>query len=221
VKSSRPTSFIQHRGALSDGITADRSVTIPDFSRRPTGSGHLVIPNARQMESPLVMTSNVPAAIHGVDHVCVRVDDFERAIAWYGGKLGFTVEERWKVEQFPGVEIAFLRDQSGSHLVIIGGGEGSRYPVGPNFMEKLALRGCQHICFSSGDVDSTMADLASRGIPAAPSAMDHPEGPGTRNALVQDLEGNLIEFVGPVNSPIGMWRQSFIRQNMRSMTLRR
>jgi catechol 2,3-dioxygenase-like lactoylglutathione lyase family enzyme len=150
-----------------------------------------------------VTTNKAPAAMRRIDHVCVRVDDFERAIVWYGEKLGFSVEKRWELEQLPGVEIAYLRDQSGSHLEIIGGGEGRRHPVGQNFMEQFALRGWQHICFSSDDVDSTMADLASRGVPAVLPAMDYPDGPGARAALVHDLEGNLIEFMGPMNSPIG------------------
>jgi catechol 2,3-dioxygenase-like lactoylglutathione lyase family enzyme len=29
----------------------------------------------------------------------MRVDDFERAIAWYAGKLGFSVEKREEIEQ--------------------------------------------------------------------------------------------------------------------------
>jgi glyoxylase I family protein len=150
-----------------------------------------------------VTLSRVPGAIRGIDHVCVRVDDIERAIAWYGEKLGFSVEKRLKVEQLPGVEIAHLRDQSDSHLEIIGGGEGRRYRAGQNFVEQLALRGWNHICFSTDDVDAIMARLASRGVPAVLPAMDYPEGPG-RAACVQDIDGNLIEFTGPMNSPIGV-----------------
>lgn len=148
-------------------------------------------------------TSNAPADMRGIDHVCVRVDDFERAISWYGEKLGFSVEKRWKVEQLPGVEMAYLRGQSGSRLEIIGGGEGSR-PVGQNFMEQFGRRGWQHICFSSDNVDATMADLASRGVSVVLPAMDYAEGPGARAAFVHDPESNLIEFIGPLNSSIGL-----------------
>jgi lactoylglutathione lyase len=145
-------------------------------------------------------TNHAPAAMRGIDHACVRVDDFERAIAWYGEKLGFSVERRFGIERLPGVAIAYLKGPSGSRVEIIGGGEGRRYPDGQNFMEQFALCGWNHICFSSDDVDATMADLASRGVPPVMPARDYPEVDG-RVALVQDLEGNLIEFIGPLSRP--------------------
>jgi len=59
--------------------------------------------------------------MRGIDHSCVKVDDFASAIAWYGEKLGVSVEKRWKVERLPGVDIACLRGQSGSRLEIVDG----------------------------------------------------------------------------------------------------
>jgi catechol 2,3-dioxygenase-like lactoylglutathione lyase family enzyme len=149
-------------------------------------------------------TNNAPAAMRGIDHACVRVDDFDLAIAWYGEKLGFSVEKRWGIEQLPGVKIAYLRGPNGSCVEIIGGGEGRRYPVGKNFMEQFALRGWNHICFSSDDVDATMADLASRGVAAVLPPFDNLEGAVARIAIVQDLEGNMIEFKGPLSSPVDL-----------------
>jgi catechol 2,3-dioxygenase-like lactoylglutathione lyase family enzyme len=146
-------------------------------------------------------TGKSPGTICGIHHVCVRVDDIEQAIAWYGEKLDFSVKRRSVVEQLPGVEVAFLTDQCGAHLEIIGSGERRRHAVGQNFGEQLAQRGWNHICFSTDNVDAIMADLASRGVPAVLPANDYPEGPA-RTALVQDLEGNLIEFYGPMNGPI-------------------
>jgi predicted enzyme related to lactoylglutathione lyase len=69
-------------------------------------------------------------------------------------------------------------------------------------MEQLVLRGWNHICFTSDDVDATIADLASRGLPAVLPPMDFSELGGARYAIVQDMEGNQIEFMGPMNNPI-------------------
>jgi catechol 2,3-dioxygenase-like lactoylglutathione lyase family enzyme len=149
----------------------------------------------------LITTGDAPAAMRGIDHACVRVDDFERAIAWYGEKLGFSVEKRWRIEQLPGVEVAYLKGSNGFRVEITGGGDGRRHSAGWNFMEYFSLRGWNHICFSSEDVDATMADLASRGVPAFLPAFDYLEGVSARYAFIQDSEGNMIEFRGPLSSP--------------------
>jgi predicted enzyme related to lactoylglutathione lyase len=66
-------------------------------------------------------------------------------------------------------------------------------------MEQFTFRGWNHICFASDDVDATVANLASRGVPVVLPPSDFPEGPGVRIGIVQDLEGNMIEFTGPLS----------------------
>ncbi|WP_158810851.1 VOC family protein [Beijerinckia sp. L45] len=140
--------------------------------------------------------------MRGIDHACVRVRDFEAALAWYEEKLGFAVEKRWTLEQVPGVEIAYLRGPNASRLEIIGGGDVSGLRTNQSFMEQFAIGGWNHICFASDDVDATMADLASRDVPAALPAADYPD-PGRRVAGVRDLDGNVIEISGPLSGKAG------------------
>jgi len=148
------------------------------------------------------MTANTaPVAMRGIDHACVRVEDFDRAVAWYGEKLGFSIEKRWRAEQLPDVEMAYLSGPSGARIEIIGGGDSCGAPGGGNFMEQFAIRGWNHVCFHSDDVDATVADLASRGVPAVLPPTDFPEAPDKRIAIVQDLDGNFVEFIGPLRSP--------------------
>jgi catechol 2,3-dioxygenase-like lactoylglutathione lyase family enzyme len=151
------------------------------------------------LETAAVSTSTIPTALRRADHVCIGVDDFEGVLAWYCEKLGFAVEKRWHVEKLPGVQLAYLIGPDGFRLEVLGGGQGPRSPIGADFAEHLGIRGWNHLCFWSDDVDATMADLAAWVVGAFVPVTDYPIGAERRVAFVQDPEGNVIEFAGPLS----------------------
>ncbi len=138
-----------------------------------------------------------PAALKRADHLCFGVDDLDAAIAWYVDKLGFEEEVRWGLDGMPGVELAYLRGL-GFRIELISGGGGPRAPQAASFADQMGLRGFNHLCFWSDDIDATMRSLAERGVPAFLAAQDFPVGPNVRIAFIRDLEGNVIEFCGPL-----------------------
>lgn len=139
-----------------------------------------------------------PLATMRVDHVMVGVDDFDGMIRWYVDKLGFLEEKRWTVEGLAGINLAYLIGPGDFRIEFIGGGKGPRTPVPATFPQHFTMRGFQHLCFWVDDVDAAMAELRRRGVPVFVPAEDYPVGAERRVAFIQDPEGNVIEFAGPL-----------------------
>jgi hypothetical protein len=75
--------------------------------------------------------------------------------------------------------------------------QGPRNPVGKQRDGTLYAPRVESLGFCSENVDATIAELARREAPAFLPPTDFPEGDTVRVALVQDSEGNVIQFVGP------------------------
>jgi catechol 2,3-dioxygenase-like lactoylglutathione lyase family enzyme len=131
------------------------------------------------------------------DHVFIGVFDFEGTIQWYKEKLGFREERRWTVDALPGMQLAYI-ELNGFRIEIIGSGGGQRAPVPSSFEQHLRMQGYQHLCFSTNDVDAVIAELNRRGVTTFVAAEDYPSGAERRVAFIQDNEGNVIEFAGPL-----------------------
>ena len=144
-----------------------------------------------------------------VDHVEIGVDDMETMIAWYSRVLGFRVEKRWTVDELPGVELAYLLHPSGWRVELASGISGPRTPRAADFGNAFQMRGYQHICFRVSSVDEAMAEMTRLGVPTFFPPTDFPVGAERRIAFVQDPEGNVIEFAGPLvgNRPTAPERQ--------------
>ncbi len=136
--------------------------------------------------------------ISRADHVGIGVNEFETVARWYVEKLDFQLEKQWTVEEAPGITIGFLTGPGGFRLELVAGVPGARNPVGNNWMEHFMLRGWNHVCFWSEDVDATMAELVLREVPTFMPPTDFPVGAAVRVACVQDPEGNVVQFVGPL-----------------------
>ena len=103
--------------------------------------------------------------------------DVERARDFYRDKLGFTVERdnpygdsRWVFMRIPGADTLLHFDKQDA--------------VPPS--EKPAL------VLVTDDVDATCAMLKSRGVAIKRGPEDAPWEPGTRWAMIDDTEGNLV-----------------------------
>lgn len=132
------------------------------------------------------------------DHVEIGVDDMDRMVDWYVRVLGFQVEKSWTVDELPGVRLTYLRHPSGWRMEFASGVTGPRTPRAADFGSAFQMRGMQHLCFRVADVDAAMAAVASRGVKAFFPATDFPVGAERRVAFIQDPEGNVIEFAGPL-----------------------
>ena len=103
--------------------------------------------------------------------------DVERARDFYRDKLGFAVERdnaygnsRWIFMRIPGADTLLHFNKQDS------------VPKSPTPALVLA----------TDDVDKTCASLAQRGVPIKRGPEDAPWAPGTRWAMIDDSEGNLV-----------------------------
>ncbi|WDR01866.1 VOC family protein [Devosia algicola] len=107
----------------------------------------------------------------------IGVTDTARALAFYRDTLGFAVErnnpygeDRWIFMRVPGAATLLHFDKRDSV-------ETSKKP---------------ELVLATGDVDATCRTLAERGVTPVSGPDDAPWEPGTRWALINDSEGNLI-----------------------------
>lgn len=107
----------------------------------------------------------------------VSATDIERARDFYRDKLGFEVERdnpygdsRWVFMRIPGADTLLHFNKQDS------------VPKSPTPALVLA----------TDDVDQTCAGLAQRGVTIKRGPEDAPWAPGTRWAMIDDSEGNLV-----------------------------
>jgi predicted enzyme related to lactoylglutathione lyase len=103
--------------------------------------------------------------------------DVERARDFYRDKLGFAVERdnpygdsRWVFMRIPGADTLLHFDKQPSI-------EKSPTPA---------------LVLATDDVDATCATLKARGVPIKRGPENAPWEPGTRWAMIDDSEGNLV-----------------------------
>lgn len=134
-----------------------------------------------------------------VDHVMVNVSDFERSVKWYTEKLGFKETVRWTVDGLPGTNLAYLK--RGTFLLEVASGPTTEatasLPRATDFSSHFAQRGITHLCFKVRDVDAALAEMNAKGVPTFSPAIDFP-ALNTRVGFIQDPDGNVIEFKGPM-----------------------
>lgn len=133
------------------------------------------------------------------DHVLINVADFERSLRWYCDKLGFEEEVRWTVEGLADTNLAYLK--RGSFRIELASGpvtnKTASLPVAEDFAHHFSQRGITHLCFRVRDVDATLSALAENDVPTFSPAIDFPPL-RCRVGFVQDPDGNVIEFKGPM-----------------------
>lgn len=132
------------------------------------------------------------------DHVELGVDNMDVMIDWYVRVLGFSVEKAWTVDELPGVRLAYLIHPSGWRVEFAAGVSGPRTPKAKDFAEAFQMRGLQHLAFRVTNVDAAVKAAVEQGASVLYPATDFPVGAERRVAFIQDPEGNLIEFAGPL-----------------------
>lgn len=132
--------------------------------------------------------------IRNIDHVVLRVASRERAMAFYCGVLGCTIDrdlaERGLVQLRAG--------QSLIDLVVIDSEFGRKMGAGPG----LEGRNMDHFCVRVEPFDAAAiaAHLKSHGLaPGEPAQRNGAEGIGP-SIYVNDPDGNTVELKGPANT---------------------
>ena len=118
-------------------------------------------------------------AVRGIAYVQLVVEDWPIAIEFYRDVLGFPVEQLFELEQWASFDLA------GAKLVLYGGGVGSDRPKGLDRNAFIPNLECENI-------EATVADLESRGVPFIAPISDN--GEGYRVATFVDPEGNRLQL---------------------------
>ncbi|WP_299217388.1 VOC family protein [uncultured Aquimarina sp.] len=133
------------------------------------------------------------------DHLLLGVSNFEETIDWYQDILGFDVEVQWKVKGLDNLDLAYL--SNGDFRIEIIGDKSSTQNNKQvrDFGEHLSHQGFAHICFQVDDIDLAMHQLNKKGIETFVKAETYPLNFYKRRvAFIKDLNGNVIEFAGPI-----------------------
>lgn len=158
--------------------------------------------------------SNDPVDEFAADHVLVNVSDFQQSVAWYRDKLGFEEVVRWTVDGLADTNLAYLR--RGSFMIEIACApkteKTTQLPPATDFASHFAQRGITHLCFRVADVDTTLEKLNQQGVDTFSEPIDF-QPLRVRVGFIQDPDGNVIEFKGPMkgNNVVqgsATWRKS-------------
>jgi lactoylglutathione lyase len=129
-------------------------------------------------------------------HVGLTVTDLDRAQGWYAEALGFELQLAFELPG--GARGAMLRSPDGARMELF---EVSEPSAGRGWQEPhtaMLTRGLGHVAFEVDDLDAVFAAITAAGGAEVWAPRPSPE-PGRRMAFVHDLDGNLLELIGPVS----------------------
>ncbi|WP_019832632.1 VOC family protein [Sphingomonas sp. PR090111-T3T-6A] len=128
------------------------------------------------------------------NNVALAVSDLERAIAWYGEVLGFTVAERGRFDAV-GAGYAMV-DGAGIRIELVHRERGAFTPVDrtapPHHLDVL---GWKALVLEADDLPAATASFADKG--AEIMWADMQISADRRGTMLRDPDGNLIHIFGP------------------------
>jgi glyoxylase I family protein len=151
-----------------------------------------------------------PLDLKGFSHVCVRVSEMERSLAFYRGTLGF--DTVFDVE-LDGPSLEQVTGEPGAHGRMVGGVLGgttvelleiSSSAVPPERPERPVL-GYTNISFSVEDLDAAHQQLAGAGADPGPPV----DIGGVRMFFIIDPDGTpieIIEYPNGATTSTELWR---------------
>jgi catechol 2,3-dioxygenase-like lactoylglutathione lyase family enzyme len=141
--------------------------------------------------TPSAADTSSPFASWKVEHVAIRVPDFDAAIAWYTEKLDFRLKYSLPLA---GLTFAFLTaaaDDRVNFELLAGPGASDRPPY-EDLRSSYKLSGWHHVGLRVDCVDDTVDELKRRGVTIVSEPHDV-AAIGLRVAFFADPWGNLFE----------------------------
>lgn len=118
----------------------------------------------------------------------VPVDDQDRALAFYTGKLGFVPRTEVPLGEFRWLTVVDAEDVDGPQLLL----EPDAHPAAKAFKAALVADGIPVASFAVADVDAEFERLRAIGVRFT---QEPAEAGGVRSAVLDDTCGNLIQLV--------------------------
>ena len=130
-------------------------------------------------------TTQVP--VDGVDHIGIRVRDFERAMAFYS-VLGFTLRHRVTFD-----DVAIIRNEAGVEINLILNAKEDE----PNILMDVPVKhaGYTHVALHVASVKATIDALKAHDIKITQGPVSFGEDGGV-SVFVRDPDRNVIELRG-------------------------
>lgn len=128
----------------------------------------------------------------GMDHLSLRVPDYDASLAWYRDVLDLTVVREWTDPDLPGLQLCHLQ-LGATKLEIIGGGEPAPRPEISTVDDHMKPAGVIHLCLTVADLSATTAVLRDRGVepfagPLYVAPLD------ITLIVIKDNSGNVLEI---------------------------
>jgi catechol 2,3-dioxygenase-like lactoylglutathione lyase family enzyme len=101
-----------------------------------------------------------------MDHVAIRVPNFEETVQWYKDKLGFEELVRWQAPPYvdPDLQFAYLKLNE-AIIEIAGGGNPVRHTDPPAAIgDTFSSQGYIHVCLRVNDINAAVKELKQRGV---------------------------------------------------------
>jgi lactoylglutathione lyase len=127
-------------------------------------------------------------------HVGLTVADVDRARAWYADALGFELQLAFELPG--GARGAMLRSPDGARMELFQVPDPADGREWQEPHTAMLTRGLGHVAFEVDDIDAVFAATTAAGGAEVWAPRPSPE-PGRRMAFVHDLDGNLLELIGP------------------------
>jgi lactoylglutathione lyase len=134
------------------------------------------------------------AAVVAPHHVGLTVSDLARARSFYERALGLELQLAFELPG--GARGAMLRSAGGARIELfeVPESESGLSDVDPRVA--MRTRGFGHVAFELDDLDAGYEAVMAAGAGEVWTPRQSPE-PGRRMAFVHDLDGNLVELIGP------------------------
>jgi catechol 2,3-dioxygenase-like lactoylglutathione lyase family enzyme len=134
-----------------------------------------------------------PLASLKINHVAIRVPDFDTAIAWYAEKLDFRSRQSVSLA---GLTFAFLYPAADDsfHFELLAGPGAAERPAYKDLHDSYKMSGWHHPGFRVESVDDVIDELKRRNVTIASEPHDV-AAIGLRVAFFADPWGNLFEVI--------------------------
>lgn len=129
-------------------------------------------------------------------HFGISVPNLEETVSWYGEKLGFKLDYKYRMEDLD-ANVAFMT-LNDFRVEIFELPNASAMPTSSLKLDTdLKVYGLKHVALAVDDLEQAIAVLQKQGIEFITEAMEVPNSRGERFAFFKDNNGIFIEVYQP------------------------